>query len=53
MLPQYGQDTAAVEIPTGQALPFMMANGDAFDKQAELIFAEFLICIFVVLLRVF
>lgn len=31
----------------------MMANGDAFDKQAELVFAEFLICIFVALLRSF
>lgn len=35
MLPLHGQDTAAVEILTGQDGPTMYSVGDVFVKQAE------------------
>lgn len=41
MLPLHSQNTAAVEVITGQAVPTKIAAGDVFDKQAGGVFAEF------------
>ena len=41
MLPLHSQNTAAVEVITGQAVPTKKATGDVFDKQAGGLFAEF------------
>lgn len=43
MLPLHGQNTAAIYFSalSRQYLPFSI--GDVFDKQAEIIFAEFLL----------
>lgn len=49
-LPSHGQNTAAVKpIVTGQAGPLMLwfARGDVFGKQARLVFAEFLLFLWV------
>lgn len=49
-LPLHGQNTAAVKhIVTGQAGPLMLgvSRGDVFGKQARLMFAEFLLSLFV------
>lgn len=49
-LPSHGQNTAAVKpIVTGQAGPLMFwfARGDVFGKQARLVFAEFLLFLWV------
>lgn len=42
MLPLHSQDTAAVKIINGQAVPTKIAAGDVFDKQASGGFAEFI-----------
>lgn len=42
MLPLHSQDTAAVKIISGQAVPAKLAAGDVFGKQAGGVFAEFL-----------
>jgi hypothetical protein len=41
MLPLHSQDTAAIKIFIGQALPTTLAVGDVFDKQAGGQIAEF------------
>jgi len=49
-LPSHGQNTAAVKpIVTGQAGPLILsqARGDVFGKQARLVFAEFLLFLWV------
>jgi hypothetical protein len=46
MLPLHSQDTAAVKIINGQALPTRLAVGDVFGKQAGGVFAEFICSLF-------
>jgi hypothetical protein len=41
MLPLHSQNTAAVKIITGQAVPTKIAAGGVFGKQAGGVFAEF------------
>lgn len=41
MLPLHSQNTAAVKIISGQAVPIRKATGDVFGKQAGGVFAEF------------
>lgn len=41
MLPLHSQNTAAVKIISGQAVPIKRAMGDVFGKQAGGLFAEF------------
>jgi hypothetical protein len=42
MLPLHSQNTAAVKIISGQAVPPKKAGGDVFGKQAGGVFAEFI-----------
>jgi len=42
MLPLHSQNTAAVKIISGQAVPIILAIGDVFVKQAGINFAEFI-----------
>jgi hypothetical protein len=42
MLPLHSQDTAAIKIIIGQAIPTKLAAGDVFDKQAGGLIAEFI-----------
>jgi hypothetical protein len=42
MLPLHSQNTAAVKIISGQAVPAKIATGDVFGKQAGGLFAEFI-----------
>lgn len=46
MLPLHSQNTAAVKIINGQAIPTKIAAGDVFGKQASGVIAEFIRSVF-------